>query len=97
MIRRLQSAPPPLEATELTTLFQDAARKVYGLAHAIASRQSSKALFDRAEAALAGLPLAADEFSVAIRRLQNAANYQRQGELGAATYELRMLAKALGK
>jgi hypothetical protein len=42
-------------------------------------------------ARLAALPLPTDEFALANCHLQNAAHYCKQGEFGAATFEIRAL------
>ena len=44
---------------------------------------------------LAALPLNTDEFGLATNRLRNANRYLRSQELGAARYELRLLARSL--
>jgi hypothetical protein len=51
--------------------------------------------FRRARANLAALPLATAEFAVALARLNNARTYLQEDEPGAATYELRLLARSL--
>jgi hypothetical protein len=47
--------------------------------------------FRDVEDRLAALPLPTDEFALANCHLQNAANYCRQSEYGAATFEVRAL------
>ena len=44
---------------------------------------------------IAALPLTSGEFSVAQGRIINAARYYREGEIGAATFELRLLSHVL--
>ena len=51
--------------------------------------------FDEIGDLLKSLPLAADQYAVASRRLANANRYQAVGERGAAEYELRLLEGSL--
>jgi hypothetical protein len=51
--------------------------------------------FGRIRRLLEALPLASAEFSVAVNRLANARHYLRDGEYGAARYELRLLLRRL--
>ncbi len=44
---------------------------------------------------LEALPLPTDEFAKAMNRFRNAQTYLNGGEWGAASYELRMLARSL--
>ena len=46
---------------------------------------------------LESLPLSTAEYGVAANRLENAGRYMRSEENGAASYELRMLARSLGR
>jgi hypothetical protein len=55
------------------------------------------AVFSRMCRLLEALPLASAEFSVALNRLANAQRYLRDGECGAARYELRLLQRSLRK
>jgi hypothetical protein len=51
--------------------------------------------FRRARAKLAAMPLATAELALALARLDNARTYLLEDEPGAATYELRLLARSL--
>ena len=46
---------------------------------------------------LEALPLSTEEFGLATNRLRNASRYLRSQERGAARYELKMLARSLGR
>lgn len=48
-------------------------------------------LYDRGRRVLEGLPLATDEFGLALQRLQNALEYSSHEDFGAAAYELRLV------
>ena len=85
----------PIAANGVTTLFRQATTLLNELAEKVAARRSARPLFDHAEATLQQLPLATDEFTVARRRLHNALRYQHEGEYGAATFELRLMARSL--
>ena len=51
--------------------------------------------FTEARVGLECLPLTRDEFATATNRLANARSYLRDGECGAARFELRMLLHSL--
>jgi hypothetical protein len=95
MIQRTQTSDVEQARGQLECTFRHASSLVHRLASAVSARQTATQLFNDVECALAKLPLAADEFAVASCRLQNAENYYRKGEFGAACYELRLMARSL--
>lgn len=76
-------------------LIQHASDMVDQLAEDVAACHRFNTRFDEVESAIAGLPLASEEYAVACCRVKNARHATSRGEIGAACYELRMLARSL--
>jgi hypothetical protein len=89
--------PPPTTNTSLELVYRKAAELVAELAATVTSKRDARRLFANVERELAVLPLAADEYALVRCRLQNAGRYASQGETGAAGYELRLMARCLGR
>jgi hypothetical protein len=93
---RAGAAPPDeLACGETCSIRQAALRHLNHLIVRIWGGMADAADFRRARAKLAALPLATAEFAVALARLDNARTYLLEDEPGAATYELRLLARSL--
>ena len=81
--------------TTTERLFERVSTLVSRLAHFVSRREQPDSQFEEVETALATLPLASEEFAVACCRLRNAKASTARGEVGAACYELRLLARSL--
>ena len=90
MIQRLYQSELP--QTDAAARYREAECCVLRLAAATANDQARIAEFIEAETLMSALPIAAGEFATARCRLRNALEYYENGESGAASYELRLLA-----
>jgi hypothetical protein len=66
-----------------------------GLLEQIAGDSALVVGFEDVRQLLEALPMASEEFGLAINRLANARHYLQSGEHGAARYELRLLRRTL--
>jgi hypothetical protein len=85
-LRSLENDERPVPAA-FARLVQAARR----LVHDISIGRTNSPNFDNVHELLGTVPLATDEHSVSVQRLQSARHYAAHGEAGAACYELNLL------
>jgi hypothetical protein len=76
-------------------MFRQAATEILQLAADVRQYRATAELFRDVDRLVDSLPLTTHEYALAKRRLCNSRNYYRQRQLGAALYELRLLAGRL--
>ena len=86
--------PASVDAS-LAAIFVKAHANVVMLQDRIASGQINPDVVHDVRASISALPISSADYSVAINRLNNASRYALSGQLGAADYSIRMLAKSL--
>lgn len=86
---------PPKNAETVQELWHRLEWRLESLMRADQSHGSQLAGLERVESLLHSLPLASGEFGVAQNRIQNARRYYQSSEIGAARYELHLLASSL--
>ena len=79
------------EANSLASLCQELCRELGGLI----AEPAATAGWSRVRVALAALPLTTREYAVSVNRLSSAEQYTSHRELGAAKFELTLLARKL--
>ena len=75
--------------------FREASHQLSELAESIHRRKPTRRAFERAEAALAALPLSPNDFVIARGRVRHAKRLVWLGELSAASGELNLVADCL--
>ena len=79
------------------TRFQRLEHTISQLALSLDSRTSRIDQYDEALQLLEAIPVTTEEYSLALRRIQNARLYSRAGEFGGESFELKMLKSQIQK